>query len=458
MAYQLIYTSVSRGLIPGRSGYTVAARHRQISDRLVSDIERVSGYTFATSGVSPVIYAHRKISFSGKDYHVLTRNKDAGSDYTGRTNHLAQHLICEPEEIAGCGASPAEVLYGFKWMESYDDEPRYLEDHEIVDLGQFAGTLALPASNWKAVRGEAGDAALLVDEKGKPSSVFVVNASGADGDSRSLLAMYAESLQLTAASGATPAAWRPSFTTYLQKVDTLADFDWAGCTGEHVLLQRPGNRLVLDLSSLDLSTPETKQAKLAVTGRVEPPPPTQRPAQNLPAPDAIEPTKSYIAAEDGKLEQKSNTSRRITFTPVDSGSDPNSAAPLKVGGSSPVPVPSVSLSSSGPQKLAFLKRPENFRMVVGGGAAAVLAFVFLCYYLLVVQPQRDLEAEVRGHVANVYWAGAMTAIDEKKNDMDPELVEELRWEVLAGMLSQADELNERYATEKGEKAIQTENK
>ncbi len=43
MAYQIIYTSVRRGLIPGRSGYTVAARHRQIRDRLVDVIERVSG-------------------------------------------------------------------------------------------------------------------------------------------------------------------------------------------------------------------------------------------------------------------------------------------------------------------------------------------------------------------------------------------------------------------------------
>ena len=272
MAYQLIYTSVSRGLIPGRSGYTVAARHRQIRDRLVSDIERISGYTFATSGVSPVIYAHRRISCSGKEYHVLTRNKDAGSDYTGRTNHLAHHLVCEADELSDCGASPAEILHGFDWLESYEDDPRYLEDNEIIDLGKFSGTFSLPARNWQAVRGEAGDAALLMDEKGKPDSAFVVASSGDDAEARKLLSLYAESLQLAQSSDDTPAMWEATFTTYLQQVDTLADFDWAGCTEEQALLQRPGNRMVLNLAAIDAPTPGSKLAKLAATGRAEPPP------------------------------------------------------------------------------------------------------------------------------------------------------------------------------------------
>ena len=50
MAYQLIYTSVPRGLVPGRSGYTIAARHRQIRDRLVSEIERISRYSYTKGG------------------------------------------------------------------------------------------------------------------------------------------------------------------------------------------------------------------------------------------------------------------------------------------------------------------------------------------------------------------------------------------------------------------------
>ena len=64
MAYQLIYTSVPRGLVPGRSGYTIAARHRQIRDRLVSEIERISRYSYSKGGSSPIIYAHRTVSYT----------------------------------------------------------------------------------------------------------------------------------------------------------------------------------------------------------------------------------------------------------------------------------------------------------------------------------------------------------------------------------------------------------
>ena len=159
MAYQLIYTSVRRGLIPGRSGYTVAARHRQIRERLVSEIERVSGYTYAKKGQSPKIFSHRKFDISGVLYHVLTRIVDAGSDYTGRTNHLAHHLICEDDELNNCGATPAEILYGYDWLDRYDLEPRYREDKESLNVSKYAGKSKLPASNWKKIRGDAGDAA-----------------------------------------------------------------------------------------------------------------------------------------------------------------------------------------------------------------------------------------------------------------------------------------------------------
>ena len=163
MAYQLIYTSVPRGLVPGRSGYTIAARHRQIRDRLVSEIERISRYAYSKDGSSPVIYAHRIFDISGVIFHVFTRIVDAGSDYTGRTNYLAHHLICDSKELSASGAKPAEILEGHSWVDSFQEEPRYFDDHEIIDLSRYAGSLKLPANNWKLIRGEAADAALLLE-------------------------------------------------------------------------------------------------------------------------------------------------------------------------------------------------------------------------------------------------------------------------------------------------------
>ena len=274
MAYQLIYTSVRRGLIPGRSGYTVAARHRQIRERLVSEIERVSGYTYAKKGQSPKIYTHRKFDISGILYHVLTRIVDAGSDYTGRTNHLAHHLICEDGELKNCRATPAEILYGYDWLDRYDEEPRYFEDEEIVNVSKYAGKIKLPASNWKKVRGNAGDAALLVNEEGEVKSSIIVVDSDQSPQLNPLLPLIAESSQLIGLGTANSSS--VTFTTYLQEGDSMADFDWIGCGDDNVILQKPTNRDIFNLSELVQETPLTEAANVAEKG--------QSRQSNVPAP------------------------------------------------------------------------------------------------------------------------------------------------------------------------------
>ena len=193
MAYQLIYTSVPRGLVPGRSGYTIAARHRQIRDRLVSEIERISRYSYSKGGSSPIIYAHRIFDISGVSFHVFTRIVDAGSDYTGRTNYLAHHLICDAEELSRSRAKAAEIMNGFDWVDLFQDEPRYFEDDEIIDLSQFAGTLKLPAKSWKQIRGEAADAALLVENKSKIKNSILVFGEDSYSTQKKLIRLLGES-------------------------------------------------------------------------------------------------------------------------------------------------------------------------------------------------------------------------------------------------------------------------
>ena len=57
---------------------------------------------------------------------------------------------------------------GIPRLESVNDD-----DHEIIDLSQYAGSLKLPANNWKLIRGEAADAALLVENKSKNKNVWL---------------------------------------------------------------------------------------------------------------------------------------------------------------------------------------------------------------------------------------------------------------------------------------------
>src|SRR4051812_30907629 len=99
MGWQLIYTSAPRLLEAGRSGFGTIVRHRALSPLLVGAIERVSQFS-RLPGLDEhrVIYSYRIIVIGGTRYHVISRICDAGADYTGRTNHLAHHLVFDQRE------------------------------------------------------------------------------------------------------------------------------------------------------------------------------------------------------------------------------------------------------------------------------------------------------------------------------------------------------------------------
>ena len=398
MAYQLIYTSVRRGLIPGRSGYTVAARHRQIRERLVSEIERVSGYAYSKKGKSPKIYAHRTFDISGVLYHLLTRIVDAGSDYTGRTNHLAHHLICEDDELKNCGATPAEILYNFDWLDRYDLEPRYLDDKEIVNVSEYAGKIKLPASNWKKIRGNAGDAALLVDNKGEIKSSIIVVDSDQSSELNSLLPLIAESSQLIGLGTANPSS--VTFTTYFQEGESMADFDWIGCGDDNVILQKPTNREIFHLSELTQGTPLTEFAKVAEKG------PSRR--SNVPAPQA------------GKLKDIKGHGPDSTPSPGGTVQIPNTGkvndGPKDVKVTVPRPTVLSNQITSAPEVSSFRTEPtgldedpfwlRNLKLLIGAGASVLFLVSVLLFYVLSYQPKQQMIINVDQFVAGKRYVEA----------------------------------------------------
>ena len=396
MAYQLIYTSVRRGLIPGRSGYTVAARHRQIRERLVSEIERVSGYTYAKKGQSPKIFSHRKFDISGVLYHVLTRIVDAGSDYTGRTNHLAHHLICEDDELNNCGATPAEILYGYDWLDRYDLEPRYLEDKEIVNVSKYAGKIKLPASNWKKIRGNAGDAALLVNDKGEVKSSIVVVDSDESSKLNLLLPLIAESSQLIGQGTANSSS--VTFTTHFQEGDSMADFDWIGCGNDNVILQKPTNRDIFHLSELAQETPLTKAAELAEKGKSRP--------SNVPAPRIRE-------VKDPVSQGLDSSSKEAVQIPT-TGKGNDDLKDIKVA----VPRPTVHSNqiTSAPTVSSFRSDStgsgedsfwlKNLKVLIGAAGSVVILVAVLLFYMLSFQPKQQIKINVEQFVAGKRYVEA----------------------------------------------------
>ena len=264
MAWQLIYTSTPRGLVAGRSGFCTVARHPEIRERLVAEIERFSAmdrsYTqIAGAGAPPVIAAHRVVDLGDATYHVLSMIQDAGLDYTGRTNHIAHHLICEEHEL-GLAVSPAQILRHFPWRKSWDVAPRYLGAPEKVQLADVGNRISMPAREWERLSGDGAKALLLTEDSALSGCYLVCRPA----EERSLLPLFEEALFLLDPQRTSPSKlWQVRFTTFLQGTDNARDFDWRGCwenSPAHLAAQK-GRERVLVLSQAE-GWPEPKNTAL----------------------------------------------------------------------------------------------------------------------------------------------------------------------------------------------------
>ena len=132
---------------------------------MVKAVERISQFA-RLPGYDParVIFSYRILTVAGSRYHLLSRLRDAGSDYSGRTNHIAHHLIAPAAEIAQVGATgttPADVLLQLAWLDRWDRPPEWLEGPEEIKLPNFGPSPAADRA-WEAVAGNAEHRWLLV--------------------------------------------------------------------------------------------------------------------------------------------------------------------------------------------------------------------------------------------------------------------------------------------------------
>jgi len=239
MAWQLIYTSAPRLLEAGRTGFGTVARHRAVSGFLATTIERFSQFA-RLPGHDPqrVVHSHRMITVGSGQFHVLSCLRDAGSDYTGRTNHIAHHLIAESGEIpalVAAGLTPADILLEMSWCASWTDRPRFFNPEEEVDLRSMSPR---PSCAWERLTGNAEFARLPWSPTARRGCYLIIPAGV---DAREL---FGESLREIMVQ-----AWEIPFTTSLEPSDDVADFRWIGLSPASPLrsLAESSMRPVLDL-------------------------------------------------------------------------------------------------------------------------------------------------------------------------------------------------------------------
>ena len=313
MAWQLIYSSAPRLLDAGLTGFGTVARHRAIPPLVVKAVERIS--QFARQPGYPVdrlIFCHRTLTVGGARFHVLSRLRDAGSDYSGRTNHIAHHLVVAAQEVAQLApgsATPADILLQMAWLDRWDAGPEWLADDRLVPLQRFARTTSTDRA-WESVTGDPENRWLLVNGR-NARSACLIHPTGTDP------------LPLIAASQhaqQTADAWQSAFTTALQPTDEAQEFRWIGLAADSPLRSpmEASGRPLLDLTNpAALPAPELPAAPAApspaaasghpassasVPGhRYTPPPPTARPTA---APDTSSPPQNRRRTPLGTSSQK----------------------------------------------------------------------------------------------------------------------------------------------------------
>ena len=274
MPWQLIYTSAPRGLLSGQVGFCTVARSGDLREALAQRLEQISSYHYlrvaeaTTANRNPTVCTFRILDLRGSKYYVLTRIQPCGLDFTARTNHLAHHLVFQPNDLARL-PSPSAILRNWDgWLPSWQGEPRLVEDPSLDNFDAAAGNF-LPAQTWLRVTGDAGRAAGLLEGDCARGCYLLCPA----GSEKQVLDMYCESLQLLNLNGQYPLRpWRHPFTTFLQAEDNAGDFHWRACQEGTPAHQEASQRQAALIPLRSVRVPNNSLVKSAREGQKEQPP------------------------------------------------------------------------------------------------------------------------------------------------------------------------------------------
>ncbi len=223
MPKQLIYTSSPNGLESGRSGFQIVAQHHGINQRLLSRLEKESVYEVdALKWGSPTVSKFFKISQQEEEHYVVSKLQPCGVDFTGRPNHIAHHVLFQPEELPQCPPAALHLLWK-GWRNKWENRPRYLGNWDRINYEDpehpfYYREFAIPAKFWDELSGDAGNAALPLEWE--TATVYPVPK----GNEEKLLRLFFESQAIIPLSE----AWEIPYIDYLTDSDNPHQYQWIG--------------------------------------------------------------------------------------------------------------------------------------------------------------------------------------------------------------------------------------
>lgn len=329
MSQEIIYTSAPQGLKPGSRGFCTVVSTNGMARNLAERLEGLSGYRHRfephdpNAHLNPVNYSHLLLTVGGTKFHVLSQVRDAGLDYTQRSNKLAHHVAFADSEITVTpGSSPAWTMKADGFCEqTWDGETK------TVAAGRkklpAEGYRPAPCGVWEAVTGDAGWAAVLAESAKAQKPMHVLFPPGTD-----TLSLVVEALHLLPPEK----RWTVTFSTYFTKLPAGTQCQWRFIldgTPEAIAVRRDPHNLTIDLCANLGPAPDSELATAARTGK---------PAYTLAPPPKLQP-------------------RRPTLPPAATSSPARAAEPDEVSSASY----DLSSSTTAPPQRAPLPRIEPLR-------------------------------------------------------------------------------------------------
>ena len=259
MALELAYTSASRGLFPGTSGFCTVGMTEGMPKPFVEFLESLSNnYRELGNGrAEPVAISFVKGRAAGSIVRVLSRNVAAPKDYTGRTNNFAQHAIVDTHDRQAAD-NPAIAARTDLFATSWDG---IVGMSPARKLPPSSGPTAT-GTHWQRVAGDAMWAKSLVDVwlGNDDVTLYIIYPPEID-----LLPLLAEAIARLPADR----RWDATFTTYYTSLPVGVT-----CAIRGVIAGSEQEALAKRSQHLDLQTlheqpapqPRREQAMPAVAG------------------------------------------------------------------------------------------------------------------------------------------------------------------------------------------------
>ena len=238
MSFEFVHTSVAKGL-RGDSGFAVAVATRGLPPALEPALAELSAYDFDGNravGADAIDWAHRILSVAGRSYTVLSRTAPCGSDWSGRPNRIAHHIVVEAHERAAAG--PAWMLSAFSGFHESSPAVGEPASGPVLPVGDAAPR---PAANWDHAGFDPGWAGIvaqtLLDAPGAVCCVVLPESVSALPLALDVFALLPGEKR-----------WLVTFSTRFQRLPAggrcQLRFLRAGATGVRSMLAEPGVRVI----------------------------------------------------------------------------------------------------------------------------------------------------------------------------------------------------------------------